>query len=169
MRLPPRLPPRVALLGLLLVSAVAAIAYVVCPARLTASNAGLTVDCARPSAVVLGVAVLALAGLGVSTLDRRVRVLAVALALLLLAGMADLLSYRVTAGREALSVRRALAQTDLPWSEITRSRPLGDSLAITDTRGRNLRIGLARLSPEQRAALERVLARRIWESGDTVR
>ena len=78
MQLPPRLPARATVLGLVVIAAIGAIAYLVCPARLTASNAGLTVDCARPPAVVLGAAMLALAALCVWTLDRRVRLVTAA-------------------------------------------------------------------------------------------
>jgi hypothetical protein len=169
MRLHPRLPSRAALLTFVVLSACAAIAYLVCPARLTASNDGLIIDCGRPYAVLLGVAALGLLAAALLTPDRRVRWVGVGLTLLAGVALLEILSYRVTAGRDDLRLRRAFVRARLPWRQLAHSQPAGSALSITGTVGRTLRVELARLSTEQRAALERAIARRVWESGPTVR
>jgi PH (Pleckstrin Homology) domain-containing protein len=87
------------------------------------------------------------------------------LAALLPAGVAwHLLLYRLEAAQAGLTSRGGFGSTLLSWNAV-RSVRLGSSAVVVEGEGATIRVDTADFSPEQRAALERAIARRVRETG----
>jgi hypothetical protein len=165
MKMPPRLSARLAL-GLLL--ALAAASFLVYPpraARLTIVNVGVVVDYA-PIAGALLLAFGALAALaGVLTSSVVVRLAALALTLTAVLLGLSCLTFSITAERDVLRYRHMTQRETLAWTHVSKVEYGSSDLVVVDLAGRRLRLSLAGLTAQQRAAFDRTLARRIWESG----
>jgi hypothetical protein len=149
------------LAGLLAMLAGVGLAFA--PARVTWLNTGLRIDYpwGRGGAALL--AALGAAALGALLRRRLLRGLAVALAAVFLLLAGRLLVYRLEAGPSGLSQRDLLGLTRVAWTEVARVETGGDTLVITDRAEVELRVGLGDLAPDQRASLERTIARRVRE------
>jgi hypothetical protein len=165
MKTPPRLPARLAL-GLL--PALALASFLVYPpraVRLSIVNVGLVVDYAPISGALL----LAFGGLAAlaGVLNRSVPVRLAALVLTLTTVLLGLscLTFNITAERDFLRYRHLTQRETLAWTRVSKVEYGPSDLVVVDLAGRRLRLSLAGLTAQQRAAFDRTLARRIWESG----
>jgi hypothetical protein len=153
--------PALWLAGLVLV---AGVPWALGPPHAVWLNAGLRIDYAWHRSV----AALAAAG-GAWTLaallrQNFLRMLAALLgaAALILAGA--LLFYRLEALETGLRERGLLGTTELPWTAVASVQQEPNALAVRDASGRLIRIDTAVLTPDQRASLERTIARRVREA-----
>jgi hypothetical protein len=162
-------PARLALVAIGLLATAAATAYLTCPAQLLLTNSGLTLTLSRHVGLGLAVCACALAGLGFLAASRRVRLLAGALSLLVLASALEVVCFRIEALGEGLHLQTTFTRTRLAWNRVTRVRVDGRVLLVVDADGRQWGMSLGRLSAGQRAALERTLARRVVAGDPAVR
>jgi amino acid transporter len=138
--------------------------------RLTLSNAGLRID--HPMAVPL-YALLAAAGalalfVTLPGRGRGPRGVAALAAFGFLGLAAARAVFQVEVGRERLKVQGLAGSQGVPWAEITRVDTNAVELKL-ESRGRpSLRLATGALSPEQRASLERAIARHVSEAQGTV-
>lgn len=152
---------RASAIGGLLVLALAALAATASAPELTVEADALRLAY-RPARIVgTAAAALLLAGVAALATDRRVRwgvAVVVALGLLQAASLA---AWTVRADAEALHLRGLLGSQRLRWSEAATivNDPAG--MVVTTGDGRALRVATEALSPPQRAALERSVARRV--------
>ena len=134
------------------------------PPRAVWLNAGLRIDYPwTRGAAALGAAAGA-AGLAVLLRRRALRVLSVALAAATALVGTGLLLYRLEALDEGLVERRLTGSSRLAWAEVASVRPDGETLLVTGPETR-LRIDTGGFTPEQKASLERTIARRVREVG----
>ena len=132
--------------------------------RLTLSNAGLGIDYpALRSLALLGAA--AVAAVLVFVLPRRA--LGV-LALVAVTGFSILglhrLAYRLEVGPAGVSVRDLRGSRRLAWRDVTRVEPDPHSLLLQGRGGDRALIDTSGFTPEQRASIERTVARRVREA-----
>jgi hypothetical protein len=133
------------------------------PPRLTLLNSAVRVDYPAPRGAF---ALMAAGGLGLlaALLARRARRAALLATAFVAAGAAaHLLLYRVEAGSRDLAVQGVLGSRRVAWSQVASFRLRGDQLLIEADDGRTLSIATGGFRPEQRATLERTLARRVEE------
>jgi len=78
---------------------------------------------------------------------------------------AALLLYRLEALGEGLVERRLSGTVRLAWSEVTAVRAEPESLVVAGAATR-VRIDTTQLSPDQRAGLERTIARHVREASE---
>lgn len=135
------------------------------PLRAVWLNAGLRIDYPWPRGASALVAAGGALGLTVLARPRALRLLAGALALALGLVGAALLLYRLEALGEGLVERRLLGTVRLAWSEVTAVRAEPESLVVAGAATR-VRIDTTQLSPDQRAGLERTIARRVREASE---
>ena len=165
MRSPRRLPPRVAIPILLALGAASFVAYHWHGARLTIANVGIVVDYAPMPAIFILVCAASILVLGVLAATPLVRLAALALALATAFFGLDSLSFGITAERDALHVKGLMQRATLPWTQIAKVENEPFAVVLVDVSGQRLRLDLATFTAQQRAAFDRTLARRIWESG----
>jgi len=91
------------------------------------------------------------------------RLLAAALSIVLGLVGAGLLLYRLEALAEGLVERRLLGTVRLAWSEVTAVQTEPEALLVAGAATR-VRIDTTQLSPDERASLERTIARRVREA-----
>lgn len=134
------------------------------PPRLTLLNTALVVDYhwLRGASALACAGVVALAAWVAP--QARVRLVGLVVALLPLAVGLHLLLYRVEAADSGLSTRGLGGGHTLAWREVASLR-LGALSLTVEGAGAEIRIDTADFSAEQRAALERSLARRVNEAG----
>ena len=135
------------------------------PLRAVWLNTGLRVDYPWPRGTSALVAAGGALGLAVLLRPRVLRLLAGALSIALALGGAALLLYRLDALAEGLVERRLLGTVRLAWSEVTAVQPEPEAVVIAGG-ARRIRIDTTQLSPEQRAGLERTIARRVREASE---
>jgi hypothetical protein len=112
------------------------------------------------------VAAAAVAAMAVALRQRAPQVLALVAAAFIAVFGAHRLAYRVDAVQDALSLRTILGTTRIPWTAVTRMDATpGHLTAVSDAAA--IRIGTANLSADERAALERTVARRMREADAT--
>jgi hypothetical protein len=154
---------RNAVLALAALVAAAAFYFSLGPPRVLWLNAGLTLAYEGTKGVSALVAAAAAAGMAFATPKRPAQVVAFLAAAALAVFGAGRLLYRVDAVAEALSVRTILGTTRIPWKAVTRvDTTPGHLTAVAE--GAAIRIATASLSPDERAALERTVARRLREA-----
>jgi len=102
-------------------------------------------------------------GLCILARPRPLRLLAAALSIVLGLVGAGLLLYRLEALAEGLVERRLLGTVRLAWSEVTAVQTQPEALLVSGAATR-VRIDTQQLSPDQRASLERTIARRVREA-----
>jgi hypothetical protein len=165
MNAPRRLSQRVALPILLVLSVASLVAHHSRSARLTIANVGIVLDYARTAAVFMLVCAAGMAVVGLFARALSTRLVSPALALATAFFGLECLSFGVTAGRDALSVRGLTSRTTLPWSRIAKVENEPTSVVLVDLAGQRVSLQLDALTAQQRSAFDRTLARRIWESG----
>ncbi len=151
-----------ALAAVLLLAAAAGLARA--PMRIVLVNTTLRVDDSWTRAASLGVAALALLALGWALPARRgLRVvLGLAMALTFVAAAAAATTWTEARERE-LAARRWFVLTTLPWSDVTRVDSWRDAIVVWSGAGGRIAIDVRRLDGDQRASLERTIARHVNE------
>jgi PH (Pleckstrin Homology) domain-containing protein len=129
--------------------------------RLTLQNADVHIayPWPRPAAALLS----ALAAVAVALVVRTnwARVLAVAFALAAALAAAHLVLYRVRAGSEGIEARTLLGSDRLAWRAITQVETGPGLLLIRGGGGERVRVDTTDFRAEDRAALDRTIARRL--------
>jgi len=133
------------------------------PLRAVWLNAGLRIDYPWPRGASALLAAGGAAGLAALTRPRALRFLAAALSIVLGLVGAGLLLYRLEALDEGLVERRLLGTVRLAWSDVTAVQTEPEALLVAGAATR-VRIDTTQLSPDQRASLERTIARRVREA-----
>src|SRR5262245_8584859 len=154
---------RLALLVLGLVLVVAVVFFAVGPPRFTLVNAGLRLDYPSARAVSAFVAAFG-AGLGVVAAGRTwARVGSGVVALLLLLWGADLLVYRLEADGQSLSVRSFGRRAAIPWRDVQHVQAGPRLVVVTGGRDQQILVATDGFTSDQRATIERTIARRVAE------
>jgi hypothetical protein len=135
------------------------------PPRLVFVNAGLQIE----YPVIRGLAALgAMAGVALiaAALPKlALRLLACVAALGVCFVALHLLLYRLEATDAGLLSRGVLGTAAIAWKEVVGVDRGGDELIVTGRNDRQIRIDTTDFEPDQRATLERTIARRVQESG----
>jgi hypothetical protein len=132
------------------------------PPRVTLSNTALSID--HPWPVPAGWAAIAAAPL-LLALAVRSRLGRVALALtaaVLLVQSWHAAVYRLEAGATVLEEKQALARLSIPWNQVTQVDSRAHEIAVWGPSSQIL-IDTAHFSPEQRATIDRTIARHLRE------
>lgn len=132
------------------------------PPRVTLSNTALSID--HPWPVPGGWAAIAAAPLFL-TLAVRSRLGRVALGLaaaVLLVQAWHVAVYRLEAGAAVLEEKQALARLSIPWNQVTQVDSRAQEIAVWGPSSQIL-IDTTRFSPEQRATIDRTIARHLRE------
>ena len=135
--------------------------------RLTLLNAALRVDYGWVAGGTAVAAAVLLAASGVLVPRTWVRVLAVLAALVVGTVGGTRLRYRLEVQPDGLRSRGLAGSTTLPWGEVTHVDRGTEALVVWGRGDAQIRIDTASFRGDQRAALERALARRIVESTTT--
>jgi Bacterial PH domain len=133
--------------------------------RLTLLNAALRIDHpwrhgAGAAACAAGVAMLA-ASVSGTTLRRIGFILALGPLLLSI----HLLAWRLEIAAAGLSFRGLLGTTRVAWPDVARIDLEARAIVVEAKGGERVRIDTANFAPDQRAAVERTLARHVQEHG----
>ena len=134
------------------------------PPRLTLLNAGLTVQ--HPWRHPVG-ALIAAGGatlLAAASPRRWSRLIFHALAALSLVVAIHLLAYRVDADAAGLSSRALLGRTRIPWGDVAGVDGAAGLVVVTGRNQNKIRVDTTDFRPDQRATLDRTIARRVRES-----
>jgi hypothetical protein len=135
------------------------------PMKITLANAALRIDDPWARALSFALAATAAVAVAAALPPRRAhRALLGACAAVLLVFAAESASARFEAGPEALAVRRWFVRTAVPWGEVTRVDARQDGVTIWASSGAAVDFDARRLTGEQRAILDRTLARRVREA-----
>ncbi len=133
------------------------------PLRAVWLNAGLRIDYPWPRGASALVAAGGAGGLAALARPGALRLLAAAVSIVLGLLGAGLLLYRLEALDEGLVERRLLGTVRLAWSDVTGVQTEPEALLVAGAATR-VRIDTTQLSPDQRASLERTIARRLREA-----
>ena len=158
--------PRLRWLGALAAVAVlAAAAWLIrAPMRITLVNTTLRIDDPWTRAAAFALAGLALAALAMTLPARRaMRALLGASAVVTLAVAAATASTWLEARPEILVARRWFLLTTIPWNEVSRVDSWRDAVVVWSASGARVVIDARRLDAQQRAVLERTIARHVAE------
>lgn len=133
--------------------------------RLVFVNAGLQVEypVTRGLAALAATAGLALVAAAIPKLAFRLLACVAALGVSFVA--LHLLLYRLEASDAGLLSRGVLGTTAIEWREVVGLDRGGDELIVTGRSDRQVRIDTTDFGSDQRATLERTIARRVRESG----
>ena len=134
------------------------------PPRLTLLNAGLSVQ--HPWRHPAGAA-LAAAGtilLAVVSPRRWARILFHVLGLISLLVAIHLSVYRVDADQAGLASRGLFGRTRIPWGEVAGVDGDAGQVVVTGKAQNKIRVDTADFRPDQRATLDRTIARRVRET-----
>lgn len=139
----------------------AGLAFSFGPPRLTLLNDALRIDYPPARVAAVGVA-LAGALVAAAALTRRwPRLLALGVAMGALVGVVERASYRMDARKDALVARRFFVETAVPWRAVRKVEPSEAALTVWTLEERAVQIDTSEFRPEQRAALERAIARHV--------
>jgi hypothetical protein len=148
----------------LAIAATAALPLALRSPRLTLLNAALRIDYGwAVGAAALGVALL-LGGAAALAPRRWARAALVAGAVVIAGLGSARLRYRLDIQPEGLNSRELTGSTLVPWGEVTHVDRGTEALVIWGHGETQIRVDTASFEGDQRAALERALARRIIES-----
>ncbi len=136
------------------------------PPRVLWLNTGLRIEYEWTRGAAALLAAAGVAGLAVGVRKTPARVLLAGLAAAVAAFGAYRLAYRVEAVEDALRLRTLLGATVVPWATISRVDITPDALTVTRGKGPIWSIPTRDLTPDQRAAFERTVARRVREAGE---
>ena len=132
------------------------------PMRITLVNATLRIDDPWTRAAGLGLAALAAGLLAVAFSSRRVdRVLLAGCAAVLAVFAAGAATQWLEARPDALAAGRYFGRTTMPWGEVARVEARQDGVTVWAASGGAIDFDARRLTGEQRAVLDRTLARRV--------
>jgi hypothetical protein len=148
----------------LALAAVAVLPLALRPPRLTLLNAALRVDYGWAVCAAALSAALLLVAAAVVAPPRWARRVAVAAAVGAAAFGASRLSYRVETRADVVYARALTGSTSVPWAEVTRVDRGPELLVVWGRGDAQVRLDTSAFAGDQRAALERALARRIVES-----
>jgi hypothetical protein len=137
------------------------------PPRLTLLNTGLAVQhgLRHPAGALLaaiGAGVLAMAAARVWA-----RVVFIPLAVLSVLVAIHLALYRVDADQTGLASRGLLRHVRIPWGEVTGVDGDAGLVVVTGRNQNKIRVDTTDFRPDQRATLDRTIARRVRESSPT--
>jgi hypothetical protein len=105
------------------------------------------------------------AGLLAKAATRRwARVIFIPLAILSVLVSVHLALYRVDADQTGIASRGLVRQTRIPWGEVTGVDGDAGLVVVTGRNQNKIRIDTTDFSPDQRATLDRTIARRVRES-----
>ena len=143
--------------------AVAAAAFACAPPRVLWQNAGPSIEYPQTAGAGALVGALALAGLARSASRGRWRALALVPAGILVLWSCDLFAYRLSATDLGLAQRDLTGSPSVAWNDVTGVELESHHITV---HGRNatLRIPTRRISPEDRARLERTISRQVREA-----
>ena len=132
--------------------------------RLTLLNAALRIDYGwAAGAAALGAALLL--GAAAALAPRRWATVGLVAAAAVIAGVGSArLRYRLEIKADGLNSRELTGSTLVPWGEVTHVDRGTEALVIWGRGETQIRVDTASFEGDQRAALERALARRIIES-----
>jgi hypothetical protein len=133
------------------------------PARVTWLNSGLRIDYPWPRGAAALLATAGCALLAALLHHRLLRLGAAVLALIGLLFGLHLLAYRLEAGEGGITLGGVLGSTTIAWTDVTRVDTGARALVITDRAEAQVRVGTSDLAPDERARLERTIARRVKE------
>jgi hypothetical protein len=142
-----------------------AAALATAPMRIVLVNTTLRIDDAWTRAASLAIAAVALFALAwaLPPARRGLRiVLGLAGALTLVTAAAAATTWTEARERE-LAARRWFVLTTLPWSDVTRVDSWRDAIVVWSGAGGRIAIDVRRLDGDQRASLERTIARHVNE------
>lgn len=134
------------------------------PPRLTLLNAGLTVQhaLAHPlGALAAGAGAVLLAAMSPR---RWARIVFMALAGLSVLVAIHLALYRIDADQGGLASRGLLGRTRIPWGEVAGVDGDAGMVVVTGKDQKKISVDTADFRPDQRATLDRTIARRVRES-----
>jgi hypothetical protein len=146
-----------ALLGAAVAGAVASMGA----PRLTLLNADLLIAYPWPRAAAAVASAMTAAALAFVLRPRWARVLAGAFAIAAALAGAHLLRYRVRAGADGVEARSLLGAHRLPWTAIAQVETGPGLLLLTGNGGQRLRVDTTDYRAEDRATLDRTIARRL--------
>lgn len=132
--------------------------------RLTLLNAAVRVDFGWLAAAAALASAALMAGAASLAPRRSLGALLAMAAVLAAAFGASRLRYRLEIGPDGLHARGLGGSTALPWTEVTRVDRGTEALVVWGPGDAQVRVDTGLLAGDQRAALERALARRIVES-----
>jgi hypothetical protein len=158
--------PRLRWLGALAAVAVLAAAAWLTrpPMRITLVNTTLRIDDPWTRAAAFALASVGLAALAVALPARRaMRGLLAACAVVTLGTAAAAAFTWLEARPEVLTGRRWFVLSTIPWNEVTRVDSWRDAIVVWSASGASIVIDARRLDAEQRAVLERTIARHVRE------
>ena len=158
--------PRLRWLGALAAVAVlAAAAWLTrAPMRISLVNTTLRIDDPWTRAAAFALAALGLFALAMALPSRRaIRGFLLFSAAITLAVAAAAATTWTEARAEVLTARRWFALTTIPWREVTRVDSWRDAVVVWTGSGASVVIDARRLDAEQRAVLERTIARHVRE------
>lgn len=148
-----------AVVGAVLAAALAPFAFR--PPRYTLLNAALRVDYPWWVGAAAAGATVALVLTAIAIRHRGGRWTAGAVAVLVAVFAASRVAYRLEAGPEALRAREWTGSTALPWSEVTRVDRGPEVLVVWGKGDAQVRVDTSAFRAEQRASLERTIARHV--------
>jgi hypothetical protein len=158
----PRLRWLAALAAITLLAAAAWLARA--PMRITLVNTTLRIDDPWTRTAAFALAGAGLAGLAAALPARRMmRGLLVACAVLTLATAAATAFTWLEARPEVLTGRRWFLLTTIPWNQVSRVDSWRDAIVVWSASGARIAIDVRRLDAQQRAVLERTIARHVRE------
>jgi hypothetical protein len=128
---------------------------------LTLHNADLHIAYAWPRPAAALACALAAAGLAFAARRTWARTLAGAFALAAVLATAHLLVYRVRAGTEGIEARGLLGSNHLAWTAITQVHAGPGQVLVEGSNGARVRVDTTDFRAEDRAALDRTIARRL--------
>jgi len=137
------------------------------PPRLTLTNAGLSVEYPWFRGVGALVAALGAGLLAVALRRRWPRIAAGLLAALGLAVGAHLLAYRLEADADGLSSRGLSGRRAVTWAGVSRVEGGPGTIVVVGADETRIEVDTTDFRPEQRASLERTIARRIRDGAPT--
>jgi hypothetical protein len=129
--------------------------------RLTLLNADLDIAYPWPRAAAALASAAAAAALAATVRRRWVQVLAAAFALAAALAGTHLLLYRVRAGADGVESRTLVGTDRLSWAAIAQVETAPGLLLLTGSGGQHLRVDTTDYRAEDRATLDRTIARRL--------
>lgn len=137
------------------------------PPRLTVLNTGLSVThgLRHPAGALMAAVGAVLLAKGATR--RGPRVFLMALATLSLLVSIHLAAYRVDADHAGMASRTLLRWIRIPWGEVTGVDGDAGLVVVTGKDQNKIRVDTTDFRPDQRATLDRTIARRVRESSPT--
>jgi len=157
-------PVRIALLALGAIVFVAGAYASQGPPRLTLLNAGLSVEHGWQHPVGALAATIGAAVLATVSPRRWAKAIFMALGVLSVLVAIHLVVYRVDADQTALASRGLLGRTRIPWGEVAGVDGDASQVVVAGKDQSKIRVDTTDFRPDQRATLDRTIARRVRET-----